>query len=228
MPSCRCALPESAASSVRIASGAAFPERSSVSPIGPKDSLVEAWVAIAPTPSSWVTESYATMEKVARAGGAHAASAAAAPIAIRRVLGLMGGPLPSSAPSEALDLVLQVLALRVDRGRPRFDLDGLGMVSVAEIELRERVQDIHVPRLEGRGTLGGLERVPEIKIVGRAGPGEPVQHGRVALPSLQRTAQNLRHALAFAGRQIGASGGFVLLGVGEMVVGAVKPFLDLE
>src|SRR5439155_1156278 len=201
IPICRCALPESAASSVRIASGAGFPARRSVSPIGPKDSLVEAWVAIAPTPasaqgtaiptlnardwtatpSSCVTESYATMEKVAQAGWAHAASAAAATIAMTGKARALMGSLSSAAPAEALDLVFQILALRVDRGGPGFDLDRLRRVSVTEIDLRERVQDVHVPGLERRGPLGGLERVLEIKIVGRAGPGEPVQHRGIPL-----------------------------------------------
>ncbi len=96
IPTCRCAIPESASRSARSTSGAGLPFRSIASPSGPNDSLVDAWVAIAPVPASahgtamptlnardWtatpiscVTESYATIENVARAGAAVRSAAA--------------------------------------------------------------------------------------------------------------------------------------------------------
>src|SRR5438094_7318732 len=68
-------------------------------------------------------------------------------------------PRPASLP-EAIDLIFQVLALRIDAHGARFHLDRLRGVPLAEVELGQRVEDVHGLGLARDGPLRRLARVP--------------------------------------------------------------------
>src|SRR5437016_3411696 len=67
---------------------------------------------------------------------------------------------PSFLPgAESGQLLLDVLALRVQRLRSCLDLDGLRLVPQAVMDLGKRVDDVHILGREQYCPLGGLEGV---------------------------------------------------------------------